>query len=79
MAADAVNALVREWLATKHDTLFGRAFDLTQNVDAAAAWFTEQMDEFLRYAEDQPVVKPVVYGPATAEDPWGPKPRFDVV
>lgn len=43
--------VVEAWLQQKRTTLFGQAFDLSQNPEAAARWFTEQVDDFLTFAE----------------------------
>lgn len=42
---------VQEWLESRGQTLFGRAFDLSQNSDAAARWFADQVDDFLLWKE----------------------------
>jgi hypothetical protein len=76
---DPVEALVAEWLATKNHTLFGRGYDLSQSVDAAASWFTAQMDDFLTYVESTPRDCPGCTGDP-ADHPIGlPKVSFDVV
>ena len=41
---------VQRWLSHKPHTLWSRAFDLSQNPDAAARWFAEQMDDFMAWA-----------------------------
>lgn len=50
-APEGVVTQVHEWLQSRKQTLFGRAFDLSQNDDAAARWFAEQMDDFLRWMD----------------------------
>lgn len=44
---DLINeARVAGWLKDKGSTLFGRAFDLSQNREEAARWFAEQLRDY---------------------------------
>jgi hypothetical protein len=51
--ADAVTTQVGEWMRSQGTTLWGRAFDLSQNVDVAAEWFASEMQDFCDYVERQ--------------------------
>ena len=51
MTGEPIVQSVEAWLVSRNATLFGRAFDLTQNSDAAARWFAEQVEDYLRWAE----------------------------
>lgn len=46
-------AVIQDWLASKHCTMWGRAFDLSQNPTLAALWFMDEMESFLSFADER--------------------------